>query len=84
MMTIKDLKDAITLIEECYDNFEVILWDYNHQRKLNWGGCRSFSKSEKTYTFAVEVPTEDGINIFNRLKEFCKKQQEDGVCKKDK
>lgn len=83
-MTIKELKDKIATFGDNYDDYEVVLWDYNHQRKLDWGGVMAFSKSEKTYSFAVEVPTKDGISIFDRLKDFCKKQQENGVCKKDK
>lgn len=83
-MTIGQLKDLILPIDDAYDDFKVILWDYNHQRELEWGGSHSFSKPEKTLCFPVCVTTEDGVNIFDRLKEFCKKQQEDGICKKDK
>lgn len=83
MVTIKDLKDVVSCIDSAYDNFEVVLWDYNHQRKLEWGGCHSFSKSEKAMTFAVTVPAEYGTNIFEMLREFCQKQKENGICKNE-
>lgn len=83
-MTIRDLKDIIRTFDDSFDDYKVVLWDYNHQRELNWGGLRALSNSDKSFSFSIDVPTEDGINIIERLKEFCKNQRENGVCKKDK
>ena len=78
MMTIKDLREIlIHFSDRKYDDFEVILWDYNHQQKLDWGGCHAFSKPAKALSFAVEVPPVDGITVFERLKQLQNVQEED-------
>lgn len=78
MMTIKDLKDLlIHFNDRKYDDYEVILWDYNHQQKLDWGGMHSLSHPDKTLSFAVEVPPVDGITVFERLKLLNNVQEED-------
>lgn len=78
MMTIKNLREILLLFQDRkYDNWEVILWDYNHQQKLDWGGCHSFSKPDKAISFAVEVPPVDGITVFERLKQLQNVQEED-------
>lgn len=77
MMTIKDLREIlIHFSDRKYDDFEVILWDYNQQQALNWGGSYSFSKPEKHLSFPVEVTPVDGITIFERLKQFENVQKE--------
>lgn len=78
MMTIEDLKEILIHFEDKkYDNWEVVLWDYNHQQKLNWGGSYSFSKPNKELSFSVEVPPVDGITVFERLKQLQNVQKED-------
>lgn len=78
MMTIRDLREILIHFQDRkYDDYEVILWDYNHQQKLDWGGGYSFSKPEETLSFAVEVPPVDGITVFERLKQLQNVQEED-------
>lgn len=77
-MTIKDLKDILVHFNDReYDDYEVVLWDYNHQQELNWGGMHAWSLPEKKLTFAVEVPPVDGITVFERLKQLNNVQKED-------
>lgn len=77
-MTIRDLKDLlIHFNDRKYDDYEVVLWDYNHQQKLDWGGMHSLSHPDKTLSFAVEVPPVDGITVFERLKQLNNVQEED-------
>ena len=76
MITIKELKDLILHFDKEYDDFKVILWDYNHQQELDWGGVHAFSKPNKTLSFAVEVPPVDGITVFERLKKFLDENKE--------
>ena len=69
MMTIKELKDLlIHFNDRKYDDYEVILWDYNHQQKLDWGGMHSLSHPDRTLVIPVEVPPVDGINVVERLR----------------
>jgi len=78
MMTIRDLKDLlIHFSDRKYDDYEVILWDYNHQQKLDWGGMHSLSHPKKQLSFPVEVPPVDGITVFERLKQLNDVQEED-------
>lgn len=77
-MTIKDLREILLHFEDRkYDNYKVVLWDYNHQQELNWGGGYAFSKPEKKLSFAIEVPPVDGITVFERLKQLQDVQEED-------
>ena len=77
-MTVKDLREILIHFQDRkYDDYKVILWDYNHQQELDWGGCHSLSKPEKTLSFAVEVPPVDGITVFERLKQLQNEQEED-------
>lgn len=77
MMTIRDLREILKHFEgREFDNYEVLLWDYNHQQKLNWGGGHSFSHPNKTLCFPVEVPPVDGITVFERLKQLRDVQEE--------
>lgn len=77
-MTIRDLKDLlIHFNDRKYDDYEVILWDYNHQQELVWGGMHSLSHSKKQLSFPVEVPPVDGITVFERLKQLNNVQEED-------
>ena len=77
MMTIKDLRDILIHFQERkYDDYEVVLWDYNHQQKLDWEGSYSFSKPDKEISFAVEVPPVDGVTVFERLKQLQNVQEE--------
>lgn len=78
MMTIKDLKDILVHFEDRkYDNYKVVLWDYNHQQELDWGGTHSFSNPDKELIFAVGVTPVDGVTIFERLKQLLNEKKED-------
>ena len=78
MMTIGDLKEILIHFEDRkYDNWEIVLWDFNHQQELGWGGSYSFSKPNKELSFSVEVPPVDGITVFERLKQLQNVQKED-------
>ena len=79
-MTLRDIKDFIAVFEdsEC-DDYEIILWDYNHQQKLKTGGGYSLSHPDKEITIPVDVPPVDGVTIFERLK-----QLQDGIQKENK
>lgn len=69
MMTIKDLREILIHFQDSkYDDYEIVLWDYNQQEKINWGGTYSFSKPNKQLCFPVTVTTVDGITITERLK----------------
>lgn len=71
MMTIKDLRDILVHFEDRkYDNYEVILWDYNHQEKLGWGGGYSLSHPDNKLCFPVTVTPIDGVTIDERLKKL--------------
>lgn len=77
-MTIRDLKDLLVHFNDrMYDDYEVVLWDYNHQQELNWGGMHSLSHPKKKLSFPVEVPPVDGITVFERLKQLNNVQKED-------
>lgn len=78
MMTVKDLRDFLRVYNDRkYDDYKVILWDYNHQQELDWGGMRALSHPDKAISFAVEVPPVDGITVFERLKKLQDVQKED-------
>ena len=78
MMTVKDLRETLIHYQDReYDDWEVVLWDYNHQQKLNWGGVFAMSKPDKAISFAVEVPPVDGVTVFERLKQLQNVQEED-------
>lgn len=77
MMTIRDLREILKHFEgREFNNYEVLLWDYNHQQKLDWGGAYSLSHPNKTLCFPVEVPPVDGITVFERLKQLKDVQEE--------
>jgi hypothetical protein len=77
MVTIKDLREILIHFQDRkYDDYEVVLWDYNHQQKLDWGGCYGLSHPDKQLSFAVEVPPVDGITVFERLKQLQNVQEE--------
>lgn len=77
MMTIRDLREILLHFEDRkYNDYEVILWDYNQQQALDWGGSYSLSHPNKTLCFPVEVTPVDGITIFERLKQFENVQKE--------
>lgn len=68
-MTIKDLKEILIHFQDKkYDDYEVILWDYNHQQTLDWGVSHSLSHPDKELIFPVTVNPVDGITIEKRLK----------------
>ena len=78
MMTIKDLKDILVHFEDKkYDNHKVVLWDYNHQQELDWGGTYSFSNPDKELIFAVSVTPVDGVTVFERLRQLLNEKKED-------
>lgn len=77
MMTIRDLREILIHFEDReYNDYEVVLWDYNHQQKLDWGGMYSLSHPDKELSFPVEVPPVDGITVFERLKKLQNVQEE--------
>lgn len=77
-MTIKDLREILIHFQDRkYDDYEVVLWDYNHQQELVWGGMHSLSHPNKQLSFPVEVPPVDGITVFERLKQLNDVQKED-------
>ena len=77
MMTIKDLRELLIHFQDKeYDDYKVILWDYNHQQELNWGGMHSLSHPDKTLVLPVEVPPVDGINVVERLRLILKDEQQ--------
>lgn len=83
-MTIKDLKNILIHFQsDEYDDYQVVLWDYNHQEKLKWNVSHSLSHSEKELCFPVTVKREDGKSIFEELRNFCKESQKNGTCKKN-
>ncbi len=70
-MTIKDLREIlIHLQDKKYDDYEVVLWDYNQQQELCWGFGYSLSHPQKKLNFPVDVPTVDGETIMERLKKL--------------
>ena len=69
MMTIKDLREILIHFEDRkYDDYEVVLWDYNHQEKLQWGGMHGLSHPDKELTFTVTVSPVDGVTVDERIK----------------
>ena len=76
-MTIKDLREILVHFEDRkYDNYEVVLWDYNHLQKLTWGGSYGLSHPSKELSIPVEVPPVDGVTVFERLKQLQNEQEE--------
>lgn len=70
-MTIKDLREVLVHFNDSkFDDYEVVLWDYNHQQELVWGGMHSLSHPKKQLSFPVKVPPVDGITVFERLKQL--------------
>lgn len=68
-MTIKDLREIIVHFQEHkYDDYEVVLWDFNHQQKLNWNVSHALSHPDKELTFPVEVKETDEKTINEKLK----------------
>ena len=68
-MTIRDLKDVLIHFQDReYDDWEVVLWDSNNQRSLEWGGGYAFSKPNKRITFPIEAEPIDGEAIDERIK----------------
>lgn len=71
MMTIKDLRDILIHFQDSkYDDYEIVLWDYNHQQKLQWGGMHGLSHPNKELTFPVNVTPVDGVTIDERIKKL--------------
>ena len=70
-MTVKELKDILIHFQDTkYDDYNVILWDYNHQQELQWGGMHGLSHPNKTLTFPVNVPPVDGETVMEKLKKL--------------
>ena len=71
VMTIKDLRDILIHFQDSkYDNYEIVLWDYNQQQELDWGFGYGLSHPDKKLTFPVHVQTVDGETIMERLKKL--------------
>lgn len=71
MMTIKDLREILIHFQDNkYDDYEIVLWDYNHQQKLQWGGMHGLSHPNKELTFPVNVTPVDGVTIDERIKKL--------------
>ena len=73
-MKIKDIKELLKHYGgEEYDDWDIVLWDYNNQRELKWlGGTFASSKPDKHICFSVEVEPVDGKTIDQRIKELYK------------
>ncbi len=69
MMTIKDLRDIlIHFTDRKYDDYEVTLWDYNHQQDCDWGGGYSLSHPDKRLVFPITVNDVNEETITDRIK----------------
>lgn len=76
-MTIRDLKDILIHFQDKqYDDYNVVLWDYNHQQELKWGASFALSHPSKTINFPVDVPPVDGLTVNERFKKL---QEETGL-----
>ena len=75
-MKIKELREIlIHFTKPEYDDFEVLLWDYNNQRVIEWPeGMYALSKPDKRLTFPVKVEPVDGETIDERLKRMMDEQ----------
>lgn len=83
-MTIKELQDIIIHFQDSeYDDFEVVLFDYNNQRELSWGPSYAFSKPQKQLTFPITCPPVDGIQIEERLRKVIQDFEQQGLLSKD-
>ena len=59
-----------------YDDYKVVLWDYNNQRELGWGVSHALSHPDKELTFPVDAEPVDGITITERLRDLVEKYEE--------
>lgn len=72
-MTIKELREILVhFTDSKYDDYEVELFDYNSQEKLDWGGMHGLSHPDKKLIFPVTVKPVDGITIEKRLQKLLK------------
>ena len=70
-MTIRDLREIlIHFTDRKYDDYKVVLWDFQNQRELDWGGSHGLSHPEKRLTFPVSAEPVDGVDIEARLKKI--------------
>lgn len=75
-MTIKDLKDVLVHYQGEEENYEVVLWDYNNQRALEWNVSHSSSKVSKQLVFPVKVDPVDGEEVFSKLRRLVEEYEE--------
>lgn len=79
-MTIRDLREILIHFQDReYDDYEVVLWDYNNQQKLGWSPSHALSHPSKELTFPVTVPPSDGVDVFEKLKQLKKKLDENNA-----
>ena len=70
-MTIKDLKEILIHFQDHkYDDYKVILWDYNHQQECDWNVSHALSHPDKELIFPITVKDVDGKTIDDRLREI--------------
>lgn len=70
-MTIKDLREILIHYEDSkYDDWKVVLWDYNQQQELEWGGTYASSNPDKELTFPVKVQIKGQEEIFDKIKKI--------------
>ena len=71
-MKIKDIKELLKHYQDKeYEDWEIVLWDYNNQRKIEWnGGTFASSKPDKEICFSVTMEPVDGKTIDQRVKEL--------------
>ena len=76
-ITIRDLKEILIHFQDRkYDEYEVVLWDYNNQQKLSWGGGYALSHPEKELSFPITVPPADGVAVTEKLRKLINEREE--------
>ena len=76
MMTIKDLREILIHFQDHkYDDYKVVLWDYNNQQELDWSVNHALSHPDKELSFPVNVPPTDGITVTERIKKLIENYQ---------
>ncbi len=78
-MTIKDLREILIHYQDRkYDDWEIILFDYNNQRVINWlDGTYASSRTDKRITFPVKVEPIDGETVDERIKRIISEMAKD-------
>ena len=71
-MKIRDIKELLKHYgTHEYDDWDIVLWDYNNQRELAWkDGTYAVTKDTKHICFPVTVEPVDGVTIDERIKKL--------------